>query len=248
MTSVSGAVSSRRYGGSLWAVWLLSASVAAIAVAIAGRLAPLEVFAGAPVTLSWWMLAPAFYIAEVTVVHLRFHRHAHSFSLSEIPLVLGLFLAAPLHLVVAQAAGTMAALAIHRRQIPVKLGFNVAQFSLQTVTAILVFRALSEGRHPLSLVSAGATLAAVVAALVVANLLVNTAIRLSGDRLSRSEMGKVVTLGGTAALMNGALALGMVHLLWLRPASVPVAILPPIVLYLAYHAYVLQTQERSQLS
>ena len=37
------------------------------------------------------MLASLFYLAEALVVHFHFRRDAHSFSLSEVPLVLGLF-------------------------------------------------------------------------------------------------------------------------------------------------------------
>src|SRR4030095_13484073 len=44
--------------------------------------------------LTWWMLAPAFFIAERCVVHLQFRRSAHSFSLGDLPLVFGLLFAA----------------------------------------------------------------------------------------------------------------------------------------------------------
>ena len=49
--------------------------------------------------LRWFHLAAVFFLSEVTVVHLRFRRDAHSFSMSEIPLVVGLFFVAPIELI-----------------------------------------------------------------------------------------------------------------------------------------------------
>ena len=43
--------------------------------------------------IAWWVLAPMNYIAGVSLVHLHFRRDAHSFSLSEVALVLGLLFA-----------------------------------------------------------------------------------------------------------------------------------------------------------
>src|SRR5205085_1066083 len=40
--------------------------------------------------IEWWLVALAFIVAERCVVHLHFHRGAHSFSLADIPLVFGL--------------------------------------------------------------------------------------------------------------------------------------------------------------
>ena len=239
---------SGRGAHSLSGVWILTVVVAAAAAAAGARLYGTPVLPGAPFALDWWAVAPMFYVAEITVVHLRFHRHAHSFSLSEIPLVAGLFLAAPIHLLVGQAIGTGVALAIHRRQALVKLGFNIAQFSLQTVTAVVVFRMLAEEADPLGAPTSTVALLAVAAAFVVANVLVNTAIHLSGGRLTVKEMFQVLGLGGVASLMTGGLALGMLHLVWSHPESWPVALLPPVVLYLSYRGYVTQRQERAQLA
>jgi hypothetical protein len=62
-----------------------------------------------------------FGLAEVFVVKFEIRRGTVSFSLSEIPLVLGLFFAHPTSLVLGQTAGAAAALALHRRQKPIKL-------------------------------------------------------------------------------------------------------------------------------
>ena len=93
--------------------------------------------------IPWVVIAAGIALSEMYPVHLRFRGEAHSFSLSEIWLVLGLFATSPLRLVLAQFVGVAIALGIVRRRSPVKLVFNLAQFVLGTEIAILVFRALA---------------------------------------------------------------------------------------------------------
>ncbi|MFP5332079.1 MAG: putative bifunctional diguanylate cyclase/phosphodiesterase, partial [Acidimicrobiia bacterium] len=229
-------------------VWWLCVAIALAGsgfVIWVGTLAPLD---GAPFTIPWWVLVVLFYIAERTVVHFSFNRHAHSFSLSEIPLVLGLFFASPLAVLAGQAIGSMAALALHRRQSPQKLVFNVTQFTLQAGVAVLVFRSLAGGADPLGFRAAFAALLAVGAALVLANLLINAAIRLSGGRMTRADMLQVLSLGGAAASMNTALALIAVHVAWARPSALWIALIPPLLLFVAYRAQVNQRQEHARLA
>jgi len=204
--------------------------------------------AGAPFTVPWPLMALLFAITEIAVIHLRFQRHAHSFSLSEIPLVVGLHFLSPGFLLVSQIAGTFTALAIKRRQQPIKLAFNTAQVAVQTGVSIAVFRLILGDSPPLGWRDSMATLAAVLTALVIADLLVNLAIRISGGRLSLREMVDVASMGTIAALMNAALALVAVHVIWLRPASAWIAVLPPAVLFIAYKAYVSQRQERTRIA
>ena len=76
-------------------VWLLISAVAAGAVALY-----VSVLAGLPATfheprLPWWGLALIFFLAESFPVHLHFRSETHTLSLSELGVVLGLFLAGP---------------------------------------------------------------------------------------------------------------------------------------------------------
>ena len=68
------------------------------------------------VHLTWWWLALAFYLAEVLVVHLQFRKQAHTLSLTEIGLTLGLLLAAPSAVLFGQIVGTVVALVLNRRE------------------------------------------------------------------------------------------------------------------------------------
>ncbi|MDQ3878898.1 MAG: GGDEF-domain containing protein, partial [Actinomycetota bacterium] len=86
--------------------------------------------------------------AEVFIVHLQFRRDAHSFALSEIPLVAGLFFVSPGVLITAQLLGAAIAL-VRRRQSLLKLTFNLANFMLNAVIVTLVFRAIVNPANPI---------------------------------------------------------------------------------------------------
>ncbi|MDH3471165.1 MAG: EAL domain-containing protein [Acidimicrobiia bacterium] len=227
-------------------VWLLTAATFTIAIGITVGVASIDPI-NAPVRLRWWMLAPIVYLSELTVVHLRFRRDAHSFSMSELPLVAGLFFASPVELLVAQFVGNAAALAFNRRQPPVKLAFNLSQFSLQAGVAILIFRGVVALGAPNEWPGWVAALAATMAALALATGLISIVIRLSGGRLNRTEMLQVLGLSAIAATMNTTLALIGIHLVWATPSTAWLAIVPPIVLFMAYRAYMSQREERSRL-
>ena len=60
---------------------------------------------------------------------MQVRRETRTVSLSEIPLVIGLFLASPLSLVVGRLVGSAAVLIFYRRSPPLKTAFNLALFS-----------------------------------------------------------------------------------------------------------------------
>src|SRR5437870_1506078 len=128
-------------------IWILAgatAATAAVALVPVGHL-PVP---GRGLGVPWWALMVGFYLAECAVVHVHFRRQAHTLSLSEVPLVLGLFAASPLVLVGTQLVGMGAALVVYRRQRPLKIVFNLAQSALGTVLALAVFRSIVAGNDP----------------------------------------------------------------------------------------------------
>ena len=98
----------------------------------------------APTDWSPWLAMPAllvgFALTETFVVHLRIRCDAHTFSLVELPLALGLFFVQPLVLITAQIVGAGFALVVHRRQTGLKLFFNTGVFAFTTVVCIATFR------------------------------------------------------------------------------------------------------------
>ncbi len=227
-------------------VWLLISATLPVAAAVAyfaGKLpGPEPVF-----DIPWPLMAALFYLAERAVVHYQFRKDAHSFSMSEVPLVAGLFVMDPLALILAQAAGTLVVLAAHRRLPLVKIAFNLTQFALQTAAAIVVFRLVVSLGEPLGPAGWIGSVVAGFVALAVADLLINSAIRLSGGRLDTAQMLEVLLLSGFAAAMNVVLGLVGVTILATAPGSGWLAVAPPVVLFVAYRAYMAQRQEGGRL-
>jgi diguanylate cyclase (GGDEF)-like protein len=75
--------------------------------------------------LHWWALLPLVTVAEVAVVHVQVRREAQAISMSEIPLVLCLFLATPADMAVAVVLGAGVVYVLLRRQSALKSLFNL---------------------------------------------------------------------------------------------------------------------------
>jgi diguanylate cyclase (GGDEF)-like protein len=226
-------------------VWLLVVLVTGLAALVAGPALRLDGFAS-PHRLSWLVLAVLFYLAEANVVHVHVRRDAHSFSLSEVPLVLGLFFVSPAGLLGAQALGASAALWAHRRQRGPKLLFNVSQFALTTGLALVVFHRLVDAAgHQLSPED---WLAAMVAAFVGAGVglvATQTAIAVSqGTRAGEDQLVQVLVFGLLAAMANASLGIVAVAVMWDRSVGYLLVVVPAGTLFLAYRAYVSERQKR----
>ena len=125
-------------------VWLLTTAIA-VGAGFVWRDGLTLGRAPAGAWLAWWGIALAFYVAEAWPVHVHFRKQAHTLSVTEIGLVFGLFFASPVALLAGQLVGAGLALSVHRRQRPIKLAFNLAEQSLCTGIALLVFRAFVGG-------------------------------------------------------------------------------------------------------
>ena len=212
-------------------VWTLTTALFAVSVALWFGVRGVEPpFEGGP-SLPLWGLAVSFFVAEVFVMHIRIARHAQTFSLAEIPLVFGLAFATPGGLVLAQTVGVAIALAIHRRQKPLRVTFNVAQRSCTTLLAVVFFAvsrsALPEGWPSLWVSFFGATLLADL----VGAMLINVAIGLSDDTMRLLD--QVIGLGTSLTVANTALGIVGVMVFLEHPASVLLVVAPAAPTYLA---------------
>jgi diguanylate cyclase (GGDEF)-like protein len=97
--------------------------------------------------LPWWALGIGFAATEACVFYLQTKREARTVSISELPLVLGLFLASPAQLLLGRLAGSVAIFLIHRRAPGLKTAWNLALVSLQTAVAVALFHLLAGGRE-----------------------------------------------------------------------------------------------------
>ncbi len=236
----------RRRVSGIGRVWILTASVAAATAGLVALVWQLPAHQP-PVPLPPVVFGVLFYLAEITVVHVRFRRDAHSFSMSEVPLILALFFLTPGQILISQFVGTTLALALNRRQRSVKLAFNVVQLTLQASVMIGIFLAITHGRDPLGPMGWLGLGLGIVATVIVSTTMIPAAIRMSGGTLSKEDRNTMYTLSLGAAILNTALALITATILWVRPESAWIALIPYAVLFLAYRAYLAQRLDRDRL-
>jgi diguanylate cyclase (GGDEF)-like protein len=222
---------------------VLVATAVFLLVEIVAHLHPIP----APRQIPWWILIPLFSAAEVFVVHIQFRRDAHSFSLSELPLVVGFFFAPPLVVVLSMVAGTAIALSLHRRQSPLKLAFNLANFTVANSVVGLLFMRLVNHHDPLSLLSFLGVVVAVVAGSMLQSLVILMAISFSEGRLDSAGILATFGFAQAATVVNTCLALIGVRIVWQNPAELWLLVVPTVGVFVAYRFYVAEREKRDQV-
>ena len=167
----------------------------------------------ADVHLSVWVVIALFAIAESCVVHVYTDRQARTFSLSEIPLLLGLAYLSPVALVVGRLVGSTLALAIVRRQPATKLVFNLSYFLFDTGLAVIVYRAVLGGSAPFEARGWAAALAATTTSLVVGTIVVSFVIAASEGTQMRSPLESLVGWGAVTTALSTYLGVMAVNAL-----------------------------------
>ena len=122
-------------------VWLFSLALATVAAALFFGFLRDQPHHEPPIPIPWYVMAVAFFAAEIRVVDVHFRREKHSFSLSEFPAVVGFFLLSPTDYFLAMLTGCGVALLLGNQQ-PVKLAFNLANFAFAAAAALTVFYAM----------------------------------------------------------------------------------------------------------
>jgi len=199
----------------------------------------------------WLLVAVVFYLAEANVVHVYRKGDAHTFSLSEVPLVVGLFFLSPAGLVTAYLLGSGTALVVHRHQRSTKLCFNLAHFALSAVLAELVFHALIT--NPVTDIGPNTWIplaAAALASALVGLVAVQAVIGVSQGRLPTTDIKQVkeiAVLGGIATVVNASLGIVAVSLAWDHPANAWALAVPLVIVVVAYRAYLAERDKRTGL-
>ena len=229
------------------AIWLLAALVACAAIALyVGVVRDLPAYTGGW-QIPWWGLALAFAATEVFVIHAHIRGSAQTLSLSEIPLVIGLLLATPQDLVLAQILGPLVVLLFTRGTAPVKIAFNVAQFALTATLSVAVLHAVMPAPAEIGPGVWSATFIAVGAGALVAGALVVTVIALAEGALPSGEMLRMFGADLVVSLTNTSIGLVGATLM-AQSWSAGWLILPPAaVLILAYRAYLSEHTKHQSL-
>jgi hypothetical protein len=199
------------------------------------------------VGVPWWSLVLVFFVAEAFPVQIHFRSGAHSLSLSELGLVLALYLVSPGELLVAQLLGAGVVLAIVRRQRPLTIAFNLAVFSLGSCIAILLFHGfllLGTAYGPAGWT--GAVLAAGANA-VVGVLLVSALAWLGSARSTRAELLTLAAVAGGGCLASASLAVAAIQLAHFDARSLWVMLVPVASTALALNAFTTQRRKQGHL-
>ncbi|MDQ1487292.1 MAG: hypothetical protein QOJ62_2985 [Actinomycetota bacterium] len=159
------------------------------------------------------VLAALFTVGELALMHIEFRHHAYSYSLSTVPIALGLAAFSPRDLVVARVLGSLAAFVIQRPS-AVKMAYNLCHFAFEAAAAAFVVHRLLGTMSHLTL-GRGVVVYAVLAVLdVVMSGLVLLVIVIHQGAMPRRTVlavlpaAVVFTLASTAVAFEGLLLLG----------------------------------------
>jgi diguanylate cyclase (GGDEF)-like protein len=220
-------------------VWLLVLGLAVLAAPLQYAVLALPHHAVLDRGVPWWGLAVVFGATEVFLIHLRWGREAQTFSLGDVPLVLGLFLLSPLALIASRLVGAGAALVLHRRQGALKTAFNLVQWWLVTCVALLFWHGVA--RPDGSPFAVRVWVLAVVAAVLADGLTtlgIVSAIGIRGMRVTWSMVWEGLWSGSLTAGANacfGLVALDVVTVDWL---GIWALVVPCGFLWLAQRAHI----------
>jgi diguanylate cyclase (GGDEF)-like protein len=224
-------------------VAVLAAAAGALGLAVVPHLPGPE---GA-LDLPWIAWVAAFALSEVLVVHVQLQRDSHSFSLTDLVLVAGLYLLEPAALITAQVAGVGLVLVLHRRQFGLKLAFNVAQYSLAGCLATIVFTTLGRATALPGAWDWVAALAAVAVSTLTACACIYAVMRVSEASLGFSELPRMLALSLPFALGVAAMGLLAADTAAQNPASLVLLALPSGLLIAAYRAYAKAREQQNNL-
>jgi len=241
-------IGSRTWVRTLWAsptarTLGLTLAVVGVAGAALPSLAAAPI-AGQPFALPWWVMAIAFASSEAGVFHLEIYRDAHSFSFSEVPLIVALFFCSPMTLVVGRLLGETISLLVQERLAPLKLALNLSTFLAECVAAFMVFHLVAGNQNPLHATTWLAAFLAVAAADLVSILTVSLAIMWHGGHPRWQHL---AIAGAVTLVINTSLALVASILLWVNPAAAALLLVLGVVLVCAYRGYARLVQRYSSL-
>ena len=234
--------------GSVAPIWALNIGLALAAAAVyVAFIAPLRRPGGVAI-LSIGLLVAGFAVGEWWRVLIHFRQEAQSYSLSEIPLVIGVFALAadPGELVLARVVGAAIGLGLLRRQEPKRLVFNLASFAIETETLSLLVNHIS-GTNATSWGVWLWVLLFMSIASVLGFALTVIAISLADGRQSPRQWFQpivIVLIGGFA---NCSLGLVIVALSRSNPAMLFLLLTPLSAIVAAYVLYTREYQKNQRL-
>jgi diguanylate cyclase (GGDEF)-like protein len=223
---------------------VLTGAASAVAVALfVIVVAPLPAAATA-VSLPWPLWAVAFALAEVLVVYVQWKRDSHGFSVTDLVLAAGLFLASPATLVTAQVVGTAVSMVLYRRQRGLKLVFNMAQYALGGCLTVIVFTGLSQVVGHLTWIAA---LVAVVTSTVTAALCIFAVMTIAEGRVDVRPLLGMLSLSVPFTVGSAAVGVIVSRTAVADPSALLLLAVPTFLIIAAYRAYTGAREQQENL-
>ncbi len=197
--------------------------------------------------LPWWAVALGFAFAEICVVHVRFRRSAHSFSLADLPFVFGLVFASGDAFIVGALVGTGIVLGLIRRLQPVKLAFNLAQLALAASAAAGILRLIAGGADALQPETWVGLYAATLASGALTILLLGGAIAIAEGNVKPPMLVQMFATDALVTLINASIAIAAALVVATDPRAVPVLLVPALTVFAVYRAYIGERQRHERL-
>lgn len=188
---------------------LLSAVIAVSGGALATIMASDPLLAapsGAAAVALGAVLGLGFFAAEMGQALIELRRQAYAFSLSGVPLLLGLLYLPPDRLLGIRLTAALLAFVVQRSS-PVKIAFNTASFLLDTTLVVHLTHSLRPPGAQLDLATAAACYVALACVDVVMTLLVMLVIRINSGPVTRRDLAQVLVPAAASVLLSTCLAL-----------------------------------------
>ena len=197
--------------------------------------------------IPWPVFSVGFFLVEARVIEVYFRRERHSFSLSEVPAVFGLFYLSPPEYLAALLVGSGLALVVSTDQSPLKIAFNLANSLFVGTLTLVIFNAVaSPSTVPIATDWIAITVAMVVAS-VAGAVTIATAITLSGGAPQFQKLPEMVRFGLLVAAANTSLALLALTAAARDAQAIFLLVIPVILLLAAYRAYQSEREKHERL-
>jgi len=206
------------------------------ALALAGVISEVGWRAPGPsLGVSWPVVALGFGASTLLCVHLEFRRDALTYTLSEVPLIIGLIALPPVQVPLALLLGGGVALMLQRRRW-VKFGYNLASHTLEAAAAAAVYHAVLGHSSPLGAVGWMAAAAAAATINAISIVTVPVVVGLYSGRLDPALWRSSAIAGGLCLVANTSLALIAATVLAENRWAVALLVVVAAVLYLLARA------------
>lgn len=184
----------------------------------------------------FWIIGLGYFISETNVVHVWLGKERYSFSVSDLILVVGLFLTPPAQTVAAGVAGLAAACYFHRKQRGLKLAFNVAAILVEISVATTLFAHFGgDGSAPRAWYVALGVVAIMSA---ITNVMISIVITLVDRWFGFKDVVRSALFGEATALTNACFGILAVMAIRTGPATAVIFLFPAAVLMYAYNSVI----------